>query len=57
MSKEQNRELYPLAAELVDACRKHFKGIQLEFCRNGANQMGKEFKGVEVNPVISDKFK
>lgn len=57
MDKDQNRKLYPEATKLIDACRKEFKGIQLEFCRSGSNQLGREFKGVRINPVISDKIK
>ncbi len=57
MTKDQNRTNYPEMTKVIDKFKNQFNNIKVEFVKEGCNQLGKEFKGIEINPEISSKRK
>jgi len=50
------RKNYPEFLKELEKFKDTFGSIKREYVKCGPNEFGKKFKGVSVNPVISDKI-
>ncbi len=57
MTKDQNRINFHEMTKVIDKFKNQFDNIKIEFVKEGCNQLGKEFKGIRINPEISIKRK